>query len=707
MKKFACFTCLLLLLLTTVSVAPALAMSTDYSGDWVWQYVDLGDGALLTEYEGQSLQDSVTFTLQADGTALLTSFGEQSSGIWQPTGAGIAIIADSTVVPFSYTDGQLVNVENGITMYFVRAEDALKQGGFSTLISLGKNAAEPAFDFTGEWHAVSYAAMGIISSIDAFFPDGLYVTFAQDGTGTVQLTPDYSEAITWSKTADGIAVEGSNFLYGPVWDPDAETLSMNYASDMIQIIFEKIGAPEPTVEPVVSATLPQVYTCAFFTLAYPDGWVEDTSNTYNYDTYYSAQVDLNDADGWSISNVRVEASTEEVSYYRGTLDTMLETANEQGKEQLDELTIGGIIFQGLTTTTNYWSSTSYVARVPEASLTLKVSISSPDMITDVLPDILASINFTFSIPNPPLSDPPLPEDGVPYQPVPSAVTVGDYDLKAEWLPTDTSLLYTSTYNSGLAAAGDAVYILSGKDLHIFNRSGNQLISVGDPVDVGEVYNFLSVVKDGTLFITDGFYSALSYKDGVLQNFDLDRYLTMHPDGQWGLAYWSNYNVQKITFTADGMATKYWVLTNLSDDATRTGRFSSVSYVAITDDRIFVAGADTSADNYTRIAMYDFDGNELATFGSVNWLDDSYISSVVGIVQTANGILVLDKYNNNVKLFKLDGTFLGNANCDTLLGTVYPWAISMVASDNGAIVLMSQERNDQSATDLLAFEITGF
>jgi len=706
MKKIACFVCIFFLTLTMAAITPALAMDTDYTGDWVWLYVDLGDGALLTEYGGQSLQDSVTFTLQADGTALLTSFGEQESGIWQPTGAGIAVIVDDTVVPFSYTDGQLVNTEDGITMYFARAEEVLKQGGFSTLINIGKSNAEPVFDYTGEWHAVSYAAMGIVSSIDAFFPDGLYVTLSEDGTGTVQLTPDYSETIAWTKTEDGITVDGSNFLYGPVWDPDAETLSLNYASDVIQIIFEKTTEPEPTQEPDTAAALPQVYECAFFTAAFPDDWVQNEYSTYNWDTYYSVQYDLNDENGWYVNNVCVEASVEEVAGYRTELDTLLEAVKAEGKDALDELTIGGYTFLGAVTY-DYGTYATYLARVPEASMTLTVTIYEPDTIADVLPDILASIHFTFPIPDPPLMDPPLPEDGEAYQPVTATVSIGGYDLKAEWLPTETSVYNTSFYNNSLAVVGDTVYILTGQKLRIFNRSGNQLIAAGDPLTLDDNYQFLSSVSDGTVYITDGYYQALTYSNGALNKFDFDRYLAMHPDGQWGLGFWSSYDVKKVTFTADGAATKSWALTDLSDDTLRKGRFTSVSYITITDDHVFVVGSDAQSDGATIIAMYDFDGNELAIFGSADWMDDAYIVSVVGIVQTEDRILVLDGFYNNFKLFKLDGTFLGNVSCDPLLGTLYPWPVSMVASDNGAIALISQERSDQSATELLAFEITGF
>ena len=107
------------------------------------------------------------------------------------------------------------------------------------------------------------------------------ITLAEDGSGLVQLTADYAEAITWSESADGIAIDGSNFLYGPVWDSDAQTLSLNYASDMIQITFEKESPEmvEPAETPQVAGSLPQVYICEYFTAAFPETWVQDEYNT--------------------------------------------------------------------------------------------------------------------------------------------------------------------------------------------------------------------------------------------------------------------------------------------------------------------------------------------------------------------------------------------------------------------------------------------
>lgn len=705
MKKITYLVCTLFLLVAMGSVPSALAMETDYAGNWVCMYVDMGDGVLLTEYQGLSLQENISFELRSDGSVLLNSFGMQQEGVWQPTGAGISIFADDTLVAFTYADEQLVNTDEGVTMYFVRAESGPKQGGFNTLINLANNGAKQDVSFAGVWKALSYEASGVPYDIAMFFPEGLTITLLADGAGFVQLTPEYAEPFTWSETDGMLAVDGSNFLYDPVWDAETGTLSLCYASDIIRIVFEKTDGEAADV-PAETGALTQTYTCDFFSVSFPENWEQDEYNVYNWDNYYSAQYNLNDKDGWVSSSVRVVASVEEVANQRTTLDTLLEYAKAAGKDALDETVIGGITFQG-TEYGDYWRYAEYSARVPEASMTLNILVASPEKIEDILPAILASIDFTFAIPDPPLSDPPLPQDGVPYQPSTSSVTIGTYDLQAAWLPADTSIVTNDPYTGGIAAIGDTVFVLTGKQLLLYTRDGNQLTAAGDPLMLGTDYRFLSPAWDGTLYITDGYYQAMTYQDGAAQEFDLDGYLAMQPEGQWGLCYWASSDVKRIAFTQDGVATKPWILTHMDDDAARQGRFSSVQYITVTSDHIFVAGSDAQSDNTTRIAMYDLDGNELATFGGAGWSDPSAFGSVAGIVQTGNGLLVLDGYYQDFKLFAMDGTFLGSASCDDLLGTDYPWPLFMAPSENGALALLSQTREDQSAVELLVFEITGF
>ena len=60
-----------------------------------------------------------------------------------------------------------------------------------------------------------------------------------------------------------------------------------------------------------------------------------------------------------------------------------------------------------------------------------------------------------------------------------------------------------------------------------------------------------------------------------------------------------------------------------------------------------------------------------------------------------------------KLFDLQGSFLGKADSDDLLGTDYPWLTSIVPYEGGAVVAASQSRADGSGDELLLFSIQGF
>lgn len=676
----------------------------DYTGDWACQSVDLGDGVKLTEYEGVALPEAMYCTLNADGTASFFSFSIEQSGTWQPTAGGITLVLDGMDVPFAYQDGQLVNNQDGVIMYFGRAEAKPKSGGFKDLVNIGKGDTPAKFQFAGIWNAVTYEVSGMTLDVQTALPDGLSITLLDDGTGSAQLTADYAQPLTWAETADGISLGNNTFLFNPAWDAETETLTLSYAVDIVRIGFQKVDA-QITAPPVASA-LPLVYTCDYFTIAFPEDWVEDQYGVYNWDQYYTVQYDLNDQSGWSVSNLTLTASVEEVATYRSNIAGLMEKAQADGKDTLDELVIGGVTFRGLTYN-DYWSYAEYYARVPEAGITLSLSISSPEAIADVLDDILASVRFTYPIPNPPLSDPPLPEEGIAFTPSPASVTtVSGYTLQAKWLSAGQSILPIDLYSIGLASADDWVYLLTNQKLLSYQKGGDTL-TASEPLSFDQGYSFIDADASGSVYLTDGYSSLLTLQNGAQSTASLSGYLAMHPDGVWGLSFWFYNDVTKVTFTPDGMATKPWVLTGLSDDTARQGRFNSIAYITVSQDHIFVAGTDASTDYATRIAMYDLDGNELAVFGATDWSDDAYIGSVAGIVQTQNGVLVQDGSYYSYKLFAMDGTFLGSIPCDELLGTRSAVPFAMASTQDGALAVVSQERDDQSATELLVFEITGF
>ena len=159
------------------------AAAFDFTGDWVCQFVDLGDGVKQSEYEGTSLPEAIHCTLSADGTAKLSSFGTPQSGTWSVTADGVTITMDGMDILFMYQDDQLINTVDGVSMYFGRPAEEPRSLGFHDLVGIGKPDTSPQFQFTGTWNAITYEVSGMMLDLQTALPNGLTITLLQDGTG--------------------------------------------------------------------------------------------------------------------------------------------------------------------------------------------------------------------------------------------------------------------------------------------------------------------------------------------------------------------------------------------------------------------------------------------------------------------------------------------------------------------------------------------
>ena len=85
-----------------------------------------------------------------------------------------------------------------------------------------------------------------------------------------------------------------------------------------------------------------------------------------------------------------------------------------------------------------------------------------------------------------------------------------------------------------------------------------------------------------------------------------------------------------------------------------------------------------------------------------------LGSVTFVTQTANGYIALDGNMRDVLLWKKDGTFIAETSDEDLFDTNYPWfCSSTLLSDGSILTLMTDEREDQSATEVLVFQMKGF
>lgn len=731
----------------------SLLAGKKYEGKWISTAVEEG-GVLSTEIDGMLIDGLITLDIRGDGTVLLSTMGAEDKGQWAEIEGSIRITVGDEPTDMRLVNGQLAAEADGSTVYFRRDT----QAPASTQTPMETPApAQTGARLAGLWQAMSYEMEGYTLDIRMLFPDGLVMELREDGTAQAQITPDYTEKFTWSGESGSPTFSGSYVLITPVYDEESGELRVNYGSDAATILFTRsegikpadgtaaaiIAAPpqpQPTSAPVPAATdatapaltpVPppqdtpkqdtpkaegsegQQVTKLFTLRLAGSNWTENTSWRSDRDDYVSVRYDMADEGGAMASALSLSASVEGVRNYRDKLKTLKGYAAKEGRDSLDEALIGGFNFQGTSYEKWGWTYTEYAARAVSEGVTMTITIEQPQKIGDGLQAILDSIAYTLPQVNPPNVDPPLPEDGERYAPSPKAVPLGDKTLTAEWLKTDQSILLDSIFNNSILYTGKRLYALAGETLHAFALENEALSPApdypGGIMQLPDKYEYLSAGKDGILYASQGMFNILSIRDGaVIKDNQVSGDLVTHPSGDWGLTFWANADPMHVTADAEGVLTKKpWVLSGLSDPAARKGRFSMISCVAISDDRVYVAGTDALEGDAQRVAVYSPEGEELFTFGSADWTADDAFGSVTGIIQTGDSILVMDGNYRAFKLFDLQGNFLGMADCDDLLGTDYPWLTSIIPYDGGAIVAASQSRADESGDELLLFSIQGF
>ena len=725
----------------------SLLAGRKYEGKWISIAVDEGDGVLSTDIDGMLIDGLITLEIRGDGTVLLDSMGYRENGQWVEIDGGIRMTVGDEPTDMRLVNGQLAGEADGSTVYFRRDT----QAPASTQTPMETPApVQTGARIAGLWQAMSYEMQGFTMDIKMLFPDGLVMDLREDGTAQAQITPDYTEKFTWSGEGGSLTFSGSYVLITPVYDEESGELRVNYGSDAATILFKRAEGmaptdmpavilftlppqPQPTAVPVPAATdtpaptpapTPQATPKAeggdgqqvtkLFTLRLAGGnWTENTSWRSDRDDYVSVHFDLTDEGGAKSAALNLSASVEGVRNYRDKLKTLKGYAAKEGRDSLDEALIGGLDFQGTSYEKWGWTYTEYTARAVSEGVTMNITIEQPQKIGDGLQAILDSITYTLPQTSPPNVDPPMPEDGERYSPSPKAMPLGEKTLTAEWLKTDQSILLDSIFNNSILHTGKRLYALAGQTLHAYAMENGALSPASDypggMMQLPDKYEYLSAGKDGILYASQGMFNILAIRDAaVIKDNSVSGDLVTHPSGDWGLTFWANADPMHVTANAEGVLTKKpWVLSGLSDPASRKGRFSMISCVAITDDRIYVAGTDALEGDAQRVAVYNLDGEELFTFGGADWTADDAFGSVTGIIQTGDSILVMDGNYRAFKLFDLQGSFLGMANSDDTLGTDYPWLSSIVPYEGGAVVAASQSRADGSGDELLLFTLHGF
>lgn len=448
--------------------------------------------------------------------------------------------------------------------------------------------------------------------------------------------------------------------------------------------------PEPEPEPEVEMTTVEA---KFFTVSFPtaDGWTyEEEDDFYDRDSYSSLDMYVyDDADNF-VASVRIYASQEDPGSYRELLyDWGIDeyALVEENAYAGDTYDIGGQQLLRIAGSDTLF----YLGRNESAGMTLSVRFTNEPE-NERAGNLLEHLEF--HVEETGNEDWPWYWEGESFTRDSMSTMVGTFTLNSEFIPMAEPVITHETFDHDIEIVGDKAYILSDGVLKEYAFDGASLTYVQD-VALDAEYDCVDVANDGTLLLSGFTKPCIGWKDGAKTfSYSGPDYFAAAPDGTWGISYFTSIDaVEKYTFSGGAMQSEPFPVTGLS----------MATEVWIDDAYVYITGPDTE-NNAQVIQVYDHAGTLQKTLLG----EDGRLGSITFVCRTANGFLALDGNMRSVVLWNTDGAFIGEIDDGDLFGTDYPWLCAADLQPDGSIVLLlTEDRDDNSAMELVAFRLTGF
>lgn len=460
------------------------------------------------------------------------------------------------------------------------------------------------------------------------------------------------------------------------------------------------GEKKPAADPKVQTTAPETQpalsgktiTTNLLTLTYDDAlWTYDEEDLGDYEDYVYLELiipDEEDEDSY-ITSVVIDVSVEDHQNFREYLETFEFDAYKYAEENGYELVkIGGI--DCLKKETENWGEDRlvYLGRDEAASATVFIDICG-EITEENVEKLLAGLTVTAkNIRN---TDAPWPWNGEPFSSDGGEQPAGPLAVSSRWIPITDCIMTSETFDHAIAVDGDKVYILGDEILRRYAFDGEKLTYEKDIAIDGDFKN-IQRTEDGTVWISGFMLPLVSLRDGVQTgSYEGTDYVVMHPSGAWGISYFSGAECEKITLS-DG---------NLQTSKLTFAGVSTISTLHIDEDYIYVCGyADD--DSGHKVFVYDHSGSLLMTLTDE---DGDSLGSITFMAQTDFGLLGMDGNMRQVILWSGEGVWIDSVEDGDLFETDYPWFCGGTRLDDGSVlVIMTDDRADGSATELVAFKV---
>ncbi|MBQ3076552.1 MAG: hypothetical protein IJC43_01715 [Clostridia bacterium] len=430
-----------------------------------------------------------------------------------------------------------------------------------------------------------------------------------------------------------------------------------------------------------------------WTLVYDDtAWVYEEDDLRDDEDYTEIELRIPSGEDSSLVTVAICVELDEPYSFREDLVAYgFDQYEYEVNHAYDLVKVGGV--DCLVQEGSYWGDpcVRYFNRVEGAGATVMIRAIGEyedERVAQLLSGLSIKLEDVGNV------DGPWYWEGEPFSAAPSSVMVGTHTLHSQWLPIEELIRTDETFEHAVAVSEGKAYLLVDGALRQYAYDGEKLTFEAD-IALGGEYDAISAAEDGTLWISAFMEPMVGYRDGAqTASYEGPDYVAMHPSGSWGISWFSSPECEKISL-AGGV---------LSTTPITFPEVDIISHVNVDHNYILASGA-AADDSGHKVFVYDAGGNLLMTLTDAQ---GEGMGSITFMAETENGFLGLDGNLREVVLWTKDGTCIGTAGDGDLFGTYYPWFCGGTKLDDGSILMiLTEDRADKSAMELVAFRLSGF
>ncbi len=432
---------------------------------------------------------------------------------------------------------------------------------------------------------------------------------------------------------------------------------------------------------------------AFFTIKLSDGWINIEEDFKNEEEYAKAVLQVLDPDNTDYYLIEAEIKVEIDEPYDFREDLVYYGFNQYEYEvdkAYETVKIGGV---DLLRYDDGEETLVYFNRIEGANASVYVEFDATDINDARIGALIEGI--TFDIKDIGNVDGPWEWEGERFSAEPASVQAGSLTISSTFVPFEVPVTTFEVFDHSVAAIGDKVYVLVDGELSECHYNGSELAFVRS-VDLPEDdYERVEATADGTLWVSGSMNDILCIKDGsiVASYEDIDN-LAVHPSGAWGVNYFTSNECAIVSFSGDTYSATP-VIFNEAD---------TIMHLCVDENNIYVC-ANAADDSGHKVFIYNKDGVLQNTLCDA---EGEGLGSVTFVTQTANGYIAFDGNMRDVLVWDNSCNFIAEISDGDIFSTNYPWFCdSTVLPDGSIFTIMTDEREDRSATELVAFAVKGF